>query len=222
MAMKASTRAVARRLLQAIAAALSIAIGFDSLRLSQDAAINRRIAHDAAEVEPATDAAPAAGAAGSGASADAGTGARSPGTDRNDPREGAGGRADARELIAAAKRADAAGDLTTAASLLRGAADRGTRELRAIALYDLGNVYLRAALRPRAEGAPAAMPLFELAKESFRSALYAEPDLWDAKFNLELALRALPDTETDDADAGSNPHSERAVTTMRGFTLGLP
>jgi mxaK protein len=222
MAMSVSTKTAVRRLLQATAAVLSVAIVFDSARLWQDAAVNRRIARDAAQADAAVEAALAAGAAGAAAPAGARKDGLSPGADRKDPGEGAGGKADARELIAAAKLADAAGDLTTAASLLRGAADRGSPELRAIALYDLGNVYLRAALRPRAEGAPAAMPLFELAKDSFRSALYAQPDLWDAKFNLELTLRALPDSETDDADAGPNPRSERAVTTMRGFTLGLP
>ena len=92
-----------------------------------------------------------------------------------------------------------------------------------MALYDMGNVYFRAALWIRAEGADApALPLFELAKESYRSALLERPDLWDAKFNLELALRAAPDTDTDDAAAAPLPTSERAVTTMRALTLGLP
>jgi mxaK protein len=48
------------------------------------------------------------------------------------------------------------------------------------------------------------------------------PDLWDAKFNLELALRLAPDPDPDDTGAPQVLTGERAVTTMRAFTLGLP
>jgi len=130
---------------------------------------------------------------------------------------------DPRLWIAAARKPALAGRTVEAAALLRRAADASRGELREMALYDMGNVYFRAALWIRAEGADApALPLFELAKESYRAALLERPDLWDAKFNLELALRAAPDTDTDDAGATALPTSERAVTTMRALTLGLP
>jgi mxaK protein len=130
---------------------------------------------------------------------------------------------DPRLWVAAARQPSRAGGVVQAAALLRRAADASRGQLRQIALYDLGNLYLREALRVRESGAEAsALPLFELAKESYRSALLERPDLWDAKFNLELALRVAPDLDPDDAGAPPIPTGERAVTTMRAFTLGLP
>ena len=130
---------------------------------------------------------------------------------------------DPRLWVAAASQPARAGRTAEAAALLRRAADASNAELRSLALYDLGNLYLQAALKALDGGADAsAMPLFELAKESYRSALMERPDLWDAKFNLELALRAAPDPDPDDTGAPPVLTGERAVTTMRAFTLGLP
>ena len=130
---------------------------------------------------------------------------------------------DPRVWIAAARQPARAGHTAEAAALLRQAADSASGQLRETALYDLGNLYLREALRVRDTGADAsALPLFELAKQSYRAALLQRPDLWDAKFNLELALRAAPDADPDDTGAPPVLTGERAVTTMRAFTLGLP
>jgi mxaK protein len=129
----------------------------------------------------------------------------------------------ARLWIVAARVPARAGHIAEAAALLRRAADNSPGELRQVALYDLGNLYLREALRVQQSGADAsALPLLELAKESYRSVLLERPDLWDAKFNLELALRVAPDLDPDEAGAAPIPTGERAVTTMRAFTLGLP
>jgi mxaK protein len=130
---------------------------------------------------------------------------------------------DARVWIGASRQPARAGQIAEAAALLRRAADESRGELRQIASYNLGNLYLRDALRMRQSGADAsALPLFELAKESYRTALLERPDLWDAKFNLELALRASPDPDPDETGAPQVLTGERAVTTMRAFTLGLP
>jgi len=130
---------------------------------------------------------------------------------------------DPRLWVAAARPSFSAGGVAQAAALLRRAADASRGELRQVALYDLGNLYLKEALRVRESGADAsALPLLELAKESYRSALLERPDLWDAKFNLELALRLAPDPDPDDTGAPQILTGERAVTTMRAFTLGLP
>ena len=130
---------------------------------------------------------------------------------------------DPRLWIAAARQPAGAGDIAQAAALLRRAADVSRDGVRQVALYDLGNLYLREALRVQASGAGAsALPLFELAKESYRAVLLERPALWDAKFNLELALRAAPDPDPDDSGAPPILTGERSVTTMRAFTLGLP
>ncbi|HEX7043493.1 MAG TPA: MxaK protein [Burkholderiales bacterium] len=96
--------------------------------------------------------------------------------------------------------------------------------LTAAARYNSANIYLRWALELRTqEGAPSALPLLELAKQGYRDLLRAHPQHWDARYNLERTLRLAGDAETAEAEDMPQPlQSERAVTTMRGFTLGLP
>ncbi len=90
------------------------------------------------------------------------------------------------------------------------------------ALYNSGNVHLREALALAERNALAQTPApIELAKRQFREALRSDPTYWPAKYNLERALRLSPEVE-DDAAMPAPLQSERAVTTMRGFTLGLP
>lgn len=102
----------------------------------------------------------------------------------------------------------------------RGAGD----ELAAAARYNRANAYLRWALELRGDQAQAqALPLIELAKQTYRDLLRERPGHWDARYNLERALRLLPDPEAEALADGPQPEQrERAVTTMRGFTLGLP
>jgi len=66
--------------------------------------------------------------------------------------------------------------------------------LRAAVLFNTGNTYLEqaASLDPVQE-ADRAIPLLELAKASFRQLLHESPQDWDARYNLERALRLLPD-----------------------------
>ena len=119
-------------------------------------------------------------------------------------------------------------------------AQKGDRE-HAIALYkqvevmpdaalaqtaklNRANLYLIRAMELHGEdNQNLALPLAELAKVTYRTLLRAEPGNWDAKYNLERALRLVPDPDdSDDADLPPPQQSERAPTTMRGFTLGLP
>ena len=92
------------------------------------------------------------------------------------------------------------------------------------AKYNRANIYLLKAMELSAGDNPnSGMPLAELAKDTYRSVLRSDPSHWDAKYNLERALRLVPDPDdSDDADLPPPQQSERAPTTMRGFTLGLP
>ncbi len=68
------------------------------------------------------------------------------------------------------------------------------RALRTAALFNAGNTYLeQAATFDLQQEADRAIPLIELAKQSYRAALREDPALWDARYNLERALRLLPD-----------------------------
>jgi mxaK protein len=98
-------------------------------------------------------------------------------------------------------------------------------QLAHAARYNAGNIHLRQAIALKKRRGEAALGALitptELAKQSYRDVLRAEPGDWDARFNLERALRLLPDQ--DDEASGPTPgRSERAATTMRNVTLGLP
>lgn len=96
--------------------------------------------------------------------------------------------------------------------------------LWAAARYNSGNLLLAEALaldEKTAQGQR--IPLIELAKESYREVLRADPGHWDARFNYERAQRLLPDPDFADEEGGAAPiGAERAVTTMRGYSPGLP
>ncbi len=91
------------------------------------------------------------------------------------------------------------------------------------ASYNSGNIHLRQALELAAQQALAQSPqAVELAKQQYREALRRDPGHWPAKYNLERALWLAPELPEETAAGAAPEHSERAVTTMRGFTIGLP
>lgn len=72
------------------------------------------------------------------------------------------------------------------------------------ARFNLGNMLLRKARASATDDAFAAQALLELAKQRYRDVLRAQPDDWDARYNLERALWLAPEiqdmfgAETDD------------------------
>ena len=95
--------------------------------------------------------------------------------------------------------------------------------LREAALYDLGNLHLREALKNGPGHADAALPLIELAKQSYRDALRMAPADWDARYNLERALQLAPEIDEgapDDSEPA--PNKERTVTTAPVGRSDLP
>ncbi|MEJ8853668.1 hypothetical protein WKW79_03765 [Variovorax robiniae] len=92
------------------------------------------------------------------------------------------------------------------------------------ARYNSANLLIRQAVAMQAGAEPGkAIPLIELAKEIYRDVLRVEPDRWDARYNLERAQRLLPDPdELEPEPPDLKRNAERAATTMRGFSPGLP
>jgi mxaK protein len=92
------------------------------------------------------------------------------------------------------------------------------------ARYNSANLLMRQALAVRGGTEPGkAIALIELAKELYRDVLRADAQHWDARYNLERAQRLLPDPDAQEAappEARNN--AERAATTMRGYSPGLP
>jgi mxaK protein len=101
----------------------------------------------------------------------------------------------------------------------------GDTAFRARVYYDLGNLYLRQALAETGQAkADRAASLAELAKESYRRSLRADPGFWDAKYNLEVATRLMPDFDpVGSGDEESDDEQARKLwTQVPGFPRGLP
>ncbi len=95
--------------------------------------------------------------------------------------------------------------------------------LRRDARYNSGNLYLQESRAAAARSdSSAALTMIELAKQSYRDVLREDDQDWDARYNLERALRLAPDLD-DGADAlPPPPDSRHAPATTRGLALGLP
>lgn len=132
--------------------------------------------------------------------------------------------------FAAAWRIGQQGEYVRALTLYKRIAQKtqgASPEVQLAARYNSANLHFREALRLRSTGGNTAeqqsMPLLELAKQAYRDVLREDPQHWDARYNLERALRLAPEGEdADEPLLPPPPSKERAVTTMRGFTLGLP
>ena len=123
-------------------------------------------------------------------------------------------------VLAQAQAASGARD----AALNRYRALQSDARLGSAARFNSANLLVRQAIEVRASTQPGqAIALLELAKENYRDVLRDDPAQWDARYNLERAQRLLPDPDEDDAGAlGQERNRERAVTTMRGYSPGLP
>ncbi|MFZ4498866.1 MAG: hypothetical protein ACOYMX_04095 [Burkholderiales bacterium] len=96
--------------------------------------------------------------------------------------------------------------------------------LRLAARFNSGNLYLRDAIEAADSGDTAsAIPNFELAKAAYRVVLRTDPGHMAARYNLERALRRLPEVEqAQEVDVEQPPEAEQAITTMQVESLGLP
>jgi len=83
------------------------------------------------------------------------------------------------------------------------------------ALFNLGNMYLRQGMAQDA----GALPLFELGKQRLRDLLRAAPGDWDARYNLERALRLAPE-DHEAFSAEQQPAHEQRRVRVPGFVAG--
>jgi mxaK protein len=98
-----------------------------------------------------------------------------------------------------------------------------TDEVRLPALYNLGNLNMREALKNGQGEAQRALPLIELAKQSYRDNLRSNPGDWDARYNLERALWLSPEYDDPILQRNQAPvHAERATSTVQGAKIDLP
>ena len=98
----------------------------------------------------------------------------------------------------------------------------GREDLRRIALYDLGNLHFKQALQAGLTDEAHSLPLIELAKQSYRDELRRDPGDWDARYNLERALRLAPEEEDDAEDNGPPTPKEQERSTIADPRMDLP
>jgi mxaK protein len=103
------------------------------------------------------------------------------------------------------------------------ALSRGARaDLATDALYNAGNLHYREAFRQGKDAGVRMLPLLELAKQSYRSALRRDPQRWDARYNLDRALWLAP--ELDETPTLSVPRNaeSRVMSTLQSTRADLP
>jgi mxaK protein len=99
----------------------------------------------------------------------------------------------------------------------------GRADLKDAALYNLGNLHLREALRNGSESVAGSLPLVELAKQSYRDLLRENSADWDARYNLERALWLAPEVDETLSEDDNRPEfRRRVVLPAQGFKLDLP
>lgn len=110
------------------------------------------------------------------------------------------------------------------AALNRYRALQSAPRLGAAARFNSANLLVRQGMALRAGTQPGqAIAPLELAKEYYRDVLRDDPGQWDARYNLERTQRLLPDAEDADTVSPDAVNGrERAATTMRGYSPGLP
>lgn len=95
----------------------------------------------------------------------------------------------------------------------------------AVALYAMANARLRAAFGQLEKGRiDPAIPLVRLAKEGYRRALGLDPDFWDAKYNLDIAMRLVRDFPQIEQSGEELPPelAKKLWTELPGLPKGLP
>ena len=94
--------------------------------------------------------------------------------------------------------------------------------LRPVVTFNLATLYLQRAMATAQQGRDVSLPLIELAKESYRQLLRANSHDWDAKYNLELAIRLSPEPEDEEDEETITPErTPRAPRAPLGYG-GLP
>ena len=94
-------------------------------------------------------------------------------------------------------------------------------DLQTAAYYNRANIHLRQA-QTLVKGDLKRIPSVELAKQDYRTALLINSELWDVRYNLEVALKMVP--EQPDVDAlfdKPKVFEERSIKSV-GFRVDLP
>jgi len=116
-------------------------------------------------------------------------------------------------------------NLKDAQPLLDQAALRADKGVHVRMLYNMANARLRAAVGAIQQGHfDQAIPQVALAKAEYRTALRLDPRDWDAKYNLDVAMRLVRDLprQEGELDEGNVKEPAKLWTDLPGVPKGLP
>jgi len=133
-------------------------------------------------------------------------------------------RVDARSELRFAHAAALAASGASDAALNRYGALHDDPRVGLAARYNSANLLLRQGMALQQGAQPGqALALIELAKEGYREVLRQDGEDWAARYNLERAQRLVPDPDdADEEPPDLKRNAERAATTMRGYSPGMP
>ncbi|WP_020178338.1 hypothetical protein [Methylopila sp. M107] len=102
--------------------------------------------------------------------------------------------------------------------------ERGGPPVAAKFFYDVGNARARRAVGAiESSQINRAIPEVRLAKDAYRSALKADPQLWDARYNLDVVMRLVRDfPELEAAEEETKAQPKKLWTDLPGRPRGLP
>lgn len=117
------------------------------------------------------------------------------------------------------------GRIDEAQPLLDQAAERAPPAEQVRMLYNMANARMRAAVTAIEKGNfDKAIPLVTLAKSEYRAALRLDPGDWNAKYNLDVAMRLVRDLPQAVGEDEEKPLEtpEKLWTDLPGAPKGLP
>jgi mxaK protein len=93
--------------------------------------------------------------------------------------------------------------------------------LQSLTYFNRGNINLREALKLSSSDGRQ-IPLVELAKQDYRSALALDSSMWNARYNLEVALRVVPEDPDSNDEFEKNVISSQRSIESKAFKVDLP
>lgn len=115
----------------------------------------------------------------------------------------------------------AAGDINAARDAYTMSMLNAETAMLASSYFNRGNLNFREAIGLISDHG-GHITLVELAKQDYRMALRLDPDRWDARHNLELALRLVPEDPTLDGFFERDFISEELSIESKAFKVDLP
>ncbi|MFT3731891.1 MAG: hypothetical protein QM780_10815 [Hyphomicrobium sp.] len=133
-------------------------------------------------------------------------------------------RATPQEILARVNESLRRDQIDEAQAVMSIAAENLPPQVRAAGLYNIANARTRLAGEAVRRGdLDSAAALINLAKSEYRLALQLDPENWDARYNIDVAMRVVRDLPQADNPETTSPDAPKKLwTDLPGIPKGLP